>query len=97
MHLRRHPNILKRLLVYVAAFNLGLVMRQMLGRGTPRGLQACRPDLLLALLRHLSGVWERPPASEEPGNRFEPNLGSSESSNPVFSPSPKNAVCATGC
>src|SRR3989475_9428366 len=37
--LRRHPNILKRLLVHVAAFNLGLVMRQLLGRGTPRGLQ----------------------------------------------------------
>src|SRR3989442_452471 len=28
VHLRRHPNILKRLLVHVAAFNLGLVMRQ---------------------------------------------------------------------
>ncbi len=38
-HLRHHPNILKRLLVHVAAFNLGLVMRKLLGRGTPRGLQ----------------------------------------------------------
>ena len=36
MHLRRHPHILNRLLVHVAAFNLGLVMRQLLGRGTPR-------------------------------------------------------------
>ena len=39
VHLRHHPDILKRLLVHVAAFNLGLVMRQILGRGTPRGLQ----------------------------------------------------------
>ena len=39
MHLRRHPNILKRLPVDAAAFNLGLVMRQLLGRGTLRGLR----------------------------------------------------------
>ena len=39
LHLRRHPNILKRLLVHGAAFNLGLVMRQVFGKGTPRGLQ----------------------------------------------------------
>lgn len=36
--LRGHENILKRYLVHVAAFNLGLVMRAMLGAGTPRGL-----------------------------------------------------------
>lgn len=40
-HLRGRENILKRYLVHVAAFNLSLVMRQMLGTGTPRGL-ACR-------------------------------------------------------
>ena len=38
-HLRGHPNILKRLLVHAGAFNLGLLMRQAIGRGTPRGLQ----------------------------------------------------------
>ena len=37
-HLRGHPNILKRLLVHVAGFNLALVMRSVLGVGTPRGL-----------------------------------------------------------
>lgn len=36
--LRGRENILKRLLVHVAAFNLGLVMRKMTGHGTPRGL-----------------------------------------------------------
>ena len=45
--LRGHANILKRYLVHVAAFNLGVVMRKMLGAGTPRGLAA----LLAALLR----------------------------------------------
>ena len=38
--LRCHTNILKRYLVHVAAFNLGIVMRKMLGAGTPRGLAA---------------------------------------------------------
>jgi transposase len=97
VHLRRHPNILKRLLVHVAAFNLGLVMRRLLGRGTPRGLQGFRLDLLLALLRLLSEVWARKMASEEPDNRFEPNLGLSESSNHTFLAIAKKAVSATGC
>ena len=38
-HLRRHPNILKRVMVHVAGFNLGLLMRALIGNGTPRGLQ----------------------------------------------------------
>jgi transposase len=38
-HLRGHGNILKRLLVHVAACNLGLWMRTLTGIGTPRGLQ----------------------------------------------------------
>ena len=38
-HLRGHGNILKRLLVHVAGFNLGLVMRALIGIGKPRGLQ----------------------------------------------------------
>jgi len=35
-HLRGHPNILKRLLIHVSGFNLGLVMRKLLGAGKPR-------------------------------------------------------------
>src|SRR2546430_2001464 len=57
VHLRRHPNILKRLLVHVAAFNLGLVMRKLLGRGTPRGLQGYEAAQYLTLLRLLGEVW----------------------------------------
>lgn len=38
-HLRGHRNILKRMLIQVSGFNLGLVMRKLTGRGTPRGLQ----------------------------------------------------------
>ena len=38
-HLRKHPNILKRLLIHVAGMNLGLLLRKAYGIGTPRGLQ----------------------------------------------------------
>lgn len=58
-HLRGHSNILKRLLVHLAGFNLSLVMRQLLGVGTPRALQG-RPAALLALLRRLLGLLHRP-------------------------------------
>ena len=39
VHLRGHPNILKRLLVQVCGVNLGLLMRHLTGVGTPRSLQ----------------------------------------------------------
>jgi transposase len=52
--LRRHTNIRKRLLIHVGGFNLGLLMRQLIGVGTPRGLQgrlAAAIGALLTLLR----------------------------------------------
>ena len=41
-HLRGHNNILKRLLVHTAGFNLSLVFRRDIGKGTPRGLQGLK-------------------------------------------------------
>jgi transposase len=60
-HLRGHPNILKRLLVHVAGFNLGLVMRHLVGIGKPRRVQDGLGAALLALfgqIRALLGRWE---------------------------------------
>jgi transposase len=48
-HLRGHTNILKRLLIHAGGFNLGLVMRHLIGNGTPRGLQD-RPAIRMAAL-----------------------------------------------
>jgi len=46
-HLRGHRNILKRLLVHVVGFNLGLVMRTLFGLGKPRrGQDGLAADLL---------------------------------------------------
>ncbi len=55
--LRGHANILKRYLVHVAGFNLGLVMRQMFGAGTPRASAALAgfARRLCALTRVLTG------------------------------------------
>jgi transposase len=47
-HLRGRSNILKRLLVHSSALNLGLLLRRLLGVGTPRGLQG-RVAALLAI------------------------------------------------
>src|SRR5665213_2115590 len=38
-HLRHHDNIGKRLLIHIAGFNLGLLMRKLFGVGKPRCLQ----------------------------------------------------------
>src|SRR5271166_374708 len=57
-HLRGHRNILKRLLIHAGGFNLGLVMRHLLGIGTPRGLQD-RPAILIAALVAFLGATRR--------------------------------------
>jgi transposase len=54
-HLRGHTNILKRILIHVSGFNLGLIMRQLIGLGTPRGLQG-HPAVVIATLLVLAGV-----------------------------------------
>ena len=59
VHLRGRDNILKRVLIHVGGFNLSLVMRQWLGKGTPRGLQGLSADALLALLRFWIAVLVR--------------------------------------
>src|SRR6266581_3141629 len=97
VHLRRHPNILKRLLVHVAAFNLGLVMRRLCGKGTPRGLQGCGADLLLSLLRLLTEAWARELGPEGYRESFPPNLGLPEPSNRPFLALVKKAVSTTDC
>jgi transposase len=49
VHVRGHVNILKRVLLHVAALNLGLMMRTLFGVGTPRSLQGRAAALLAGL------------------------------------------------
>jgi transposase len=61
LHLRGHDNILKRVLLHAGALNLGLLMRQLGGVGTPRCLQG-RVVAVLGCLWSLSrcpeDVWD---------------------------------------
>src|SRR5687767_5210006 len=57
VHLRGHANIRKRLLIHTAAFNLGLLMRQLIGVGTPRGLQGRIIAVVTALLALIRWPW----------------------------------------
>ena len=50
-HLRGRDNILKRLLIHAAAFNIALLVRKLHGIGKPRTLRGASPELLQALLR----------------------------------------------
>ena len=56
VHLRGHDNILKRVLLHAGALNLGLLMRRLVGIGTPRSLQ----DRAIALLRCMWSLIRRP-------------------------------------
>ena len=52
-HLRKHENILKRLLIHAAGFNLSLILRKIMGFGTARGLQG----LLARLWACVQSLW----------------------------------------
>jgi hypothetical protein len=52
-HLRGRQNILKRQLIHVGAFNLSLILRKLLGAGTPRELKNRAGEMFGRLLRFL--------------------------------------------
>jgi transposase len=55
--LRGTKNILKRQLIHVGAFNISLVLRKMLGAGTPRELKNRALNLVLRLFASLIGLF----------------------------------------
>jgi transposase len=59
VHLRGRENILKRLLVHGAAFNLSLILRKVMGVGKPRRLQGLCLQLLEPLARLLATLWKQ--------------------------------------
>src|SRR5262249_929008 len=62
-HLRKHNNILKRLLIHVAGANLGLLLRNRYGLGTPRGLQGLSVKLHFFALLIAAAVESENPRS----------------------------------
>ena len=70
VHLRGRDNILKRLLVHGAAFNLSLVLRKALGVGKPRRLQGVCLEVLTQLARLFLGLWPKLPTKERRSGYF---------------------------
>jgi transposase len=74
VHLRGHTNIRKRLLIHASGFNLGLLMRHLIGVGTPRGLRGRLVTAVAALLVLIRFLWEpmrRPERLARPASRRE--------------------------
>jgi transposase len=57
-HLREHEKIRKRYLIHVAAFNLGLILRALLGFGTPKGWADAVEGRLLRCASLLGSMWK---------------------------------------
>ena len=66
VHLRGRENVLKRVLIHLGAFNLSLVMRQWLGKGTPRGWQGFSADQLRMFLQFGWRSWCAPHRTVHP-------------------------------
>ena len=74
-HLRGHTNILKRMLVHVGGFNLGLLMRKLFGVGKPRRLQGLFWRIfwpIWVVWRVLGALWHEMGASERADDHFMP-------------------------
>jgi hypothetical protein len=57
VHLQGRKNILKRLLVHGAAFNLSLILRKTMGVGKPRRLQGLSLQPFMLFARIFSWLW----------------------------------------
>ena len=96
-HLRGRANVQKRYLIHVAGFNLGLVMRLVLGAGTPKEL-AARGGFVFWLIDPTGGcvvilILLRRNPCQPPIDRHEP----SDCKADLTTPEPRNPPSSTGC
>src|SRR4051812_3364993 len=107
LHLRGRDNILKRLLIHAAAFNISLVLRKQLGKGKPRQFQGFSREFFafyfLMLAEFSSAMAESETASAAlpskpsiPRLTFERSLPDSRRALPPCCHS-RTATTATGC
>jgi transposase len=85
VHLRGRDNILKRLLVHGAAFNLSLILRKTLGVGKPRRLQGTSVEVIALLLPMFGSLWTGLRRAEYLSLHFAAQSGWIEAKNPRFS------------
>ena len=96
-HLRGRENILKRQLIHVGAFNLSLILRKLLGAGTPREMKNRAASLILRLLLRIACQFY-PKTALELGSV--PTAAAPAANRPIkLHPRPcrNPAHCTTGC
>ena len=97
VHLRGHTNIRKRLLIHAGGFNLGLLMRRLIGVGTPRGLQGRCLAGLAGLLTRLRMLWESVVHHRSPVRLFSPCPRRPVASTVVMRIGAREMAFTTGC
>ena len=95
-HLRGRENILKRQLIHVGAFNLSLILRKILGAGTPQELKNRATTLGLQILRLLLGQ-NRPDGEVQPNRRASRLIQIYPKTRTRFRMAWNSAICAAGC
>jgi len=96
-HLRGHTNILKRVLIHTGGFNLGLIMRQLIGVGTPRGLQGRVAAVLATLLVLVAAARRRVAAITAWHRLISATRGRFTQPTTLVVNSSAAATCTTGC
>ena len=97
VHLRGHANIRKRLLIHAGGFNLGLLLRQLIGVGTPRGLQGRLIAVLATLLALSRDLWKRVTPHRDLGRRISPLEAPRNRGIPVVHIGAREMLFTTGC
>jgi DDE family transposase len=97
VHLRGHANIRKRLLIHAAGFNLSLLMRQLIGVGTPRGLQGRRVAAVVAFLGLIRSLWESLTRPERLARPVSPHERRSNVVNLIMPGGVSEMCFTTGC
>lgn len=92
VHLQGRKNILKRLLVHGAAFNLSLILRQIMGVGKPRRLQGLSLQDFMLFARIFSWLWMTSWTLEMQAGHF-----TLQSNCPTPTPSPDSDIYQVIC
>jgi transposase len=95
--LRGHDNILKRLLIHVGAFNISLILRRMLGAGTPRELKNQAVRFVLRLFEWLTSSYRPDGAVAASKVPIHARYGSRLSLNSYHPLRADFDTCTTGC
>jgi hypothetical protein len=72
VYLRGHVNIRKRVLIHAGGFNLGLLMRRLIGVGAPRGLQGRLNAVVAAVVAVIRSLWDLVTDHRRPAQRVSP-------------------------